>query len=110
MGWLIKFTIKSELFYESPDNFPEEASSFGARSKDTLLVLAQDCVALSDLNQLFAYFFSKIFVVHKNMCLQGCCFFFFCIDKGKDSTSDLDQEIDFQKKMMGMSSGSSGMQ
>lgn len=37
-------------------------------------------------------------------------FFSFCIDKGKDSTSDLDQEIDFQKKMMGMSSGSSGMQ
>lgn len=36
--------------------------------------------------------------------------FSFCIDKGKDSTSDLDQEIDFQKKMMSMSSGSSGMQ
>lgn len=109
MGWFIKFTIKSELFYESPDNFPEEAPSFRARSKDTLLVLAQDCVALSDLNQLFPFFFSKIFVVQKNMCLQGF-FFFFCIDKGKDSTSDLDQEIDFQKKMMGMSSGSSGMQ
>lgn len=33
----------------------------------------------------------------------------FCIDKGKDSTSDLDREIDFQKKMMDVSSGSSRM-
>ena len=61
MGWFIKFTIKSELFYESPDNFPEEAPSFGSRSKDTLLVLAQDCVVLSDLNQLFPFFFKQNF-------------------------------------------------
>ena len=73
MGCFSKFTIKSELFYE----FPEEAPSFGARSEGTLLVLAQDCVALSNLNQLFPFFFSKIFVVHKNMCLQ--VFFSFCI-------------------------------
>lgn len=34
----------------------------------------------------------------------------FCIDKRKDSTSDLDQEREFQKKMMNVSSGSRGMQ
>lgn len=49
--------------------------------------------------------FSRIFVANENMSLQ-----LFCIDKGKDSTSDLDQEIDFQKKMMDVSSGSRGMQ
>lgn len=43
-------------------------------------------------------------MVNKNMCLQ-----LFCVDKGKDSTSDLDQEIDFQKKMMDVSAGNSGM-
>lgn len=44
-------------------------------------------------------------MVNKNMHLR-----LFCVDKGRDSTSDLDQEIDFQKKMMDVSSGNSGMQ
>lgn len=35
--------------------------------------------------------------------------FFFLLHKGKDSTSDLDREIDFQEKMMNLSSGSGGM-
>jgi hypothetical protein len=36
--------------------------------------------------------------------------FFVCIDKGKESTSDLDQEIDFREKMMDVSSGRGRMQ
>lgn len=50
-------------------------------------------------------YFSSIFAANKNMLFQ-----LFCIDKRKDSTSDLDQERDFQKKMMNVSSGSRGMQ
>ena len=70
MGCFIKFTTKSELFYE----FPEEAPSFGARSKGILLVLAQDCVALSDLNQLFPFFLAKFLWFIKTCAYR---FFFF---------------------------------
>lgn len=97
------------MFYESPRNFPEEALASRLTTLDPgtpFLSYLQDCVALSELNQLFPFFFLAEFL----WFIKTSTYRFSCIDKGKDSTSDLDQEIDFQKKMMDVSSGSNGMQ
>lgn len=84
-------------FKSFPSNFPEEAEALRLptlHGRTPFLSYSQYCFALSDLEQLFPFFFlSSIFVVNKNMCFQ-----LFCIDKGKDSTSDLDQEIDFSEE------------
>lgn len=64
MGWFCKFTIKSKLFYESPDNFLEETLALRLTPLDArtrFLSYLEDCVATSDLNQLFQIFFQQNF-------------------------------------------------
>lgn len=109
----LKFNIWVDLvssqwslnYFRSFQVIPRGGCSFEApytASEDTLPVLSSVLFCPKLFRTTLCIFFSSIFVVNKNMRLQ-----LFCIDKGKNSTSDLDQEIDFQKKMMDVSSGSS---
>lgn len=94
--------------FKSSQKLCRGGSSFEAHytaSEDTFPVLFSVLYCPKWFRIALTIFFLAAFL----WLTKTCAYSFFCIDKGKDPTSDLDQEIDFQKKMMDASSGSSRM-